>query len=407
MRKTIFSHTTGSHQSCDDVFHTPRVQLRPFDPLTLQFLNQLSVCLLADKRHNRNPEIVSLGFWLRKSNVDQFHKENMHWLDHKGYTVTALGPVFHVAPSNVDTIFLYSATVSLLMGNTNVVRLSSDLSPSVQFIISCINHILALPENEILRPYLSFISYGHEDEISTYFSSEAQGRVIWGGDQTVLHFKSLKSGPALRDIIFPNRVSHSLIKAKSFLDADDEAKALAAKNFFNDAYVFDQLGCSSPRVIFVYGTIAEKESFIPAFYKELDKITKTRYTSEASALSIVKFNHLVDDLMDIPVRNITKDDNTIYLIETDTMPVSVDNCVGGYFYLRHISSLEELSAELPLSTQTLSYFGLQETDLKSLQEATSRKRIDRIVPMGQSLSFHYLWDGMNLFEQLSRKRAII
>jgi hypothetical protein len=288
-----------------------------------------------------------------------------------------------------------------------VVRLSSDLSPSVQFIISCINHILALPENEILRPYLSFISYGHEDEISTYFSSEAQGRVIWGGDQTVLHFKSLKSGPALRDIIFPNRVSHSLIKAKSFLDADDEAKALAAKNFFNDAYVFDQLGCSSPRVIFVYGTIAEKESFIPAFYKELDKITKTRYTSEASALSIVKFNHLVDDLMDIPVRNITKDDNTIYLIETDTMPVSVDNCVGGYFYLRHISSLEELSAELPLSTQTLSYFGLQETDLKSLQEATSRKRIDRIVPMGQSLSFHYLWDGMNLFEQLSRKRAII
>jgi hypothetical protein len=293
------------------------------------------------------------------------------------------------------------------MGNTNVVRLSSNLSPSVQFIIDCINKTLALPENEMLRPYLSFISYGHEDEISAYFSSEAQARVIWGGDQTVLHFKSLKSGPALRDIIFPNRVSHTLICAKAFLKADDETKAMAAKNFFNDAYVFDQLGCSSPRVIFIYGTAEEKELLSAAFYKELGKVTKTRYTSQASALSIVKLNHLVDDVLGMPVLNISKEDNTIYLIETDAVPASVDNCVGGYFYVRHVASLDELSAELPLSTQTLSYFGLQAGDLELLQKATSRKRIDRIVPLGQSLSFHYLWDGMNLFEQLSRKRAII
>jgi hypothetical protein len=406
--KTISQYCPDKQQlSCEAVVtKVGKHHLSAFDPRTLDFLNQVSLSLLADKIYNRHPEIVSLAFWLRRTNLLQFRKENANWMDAQGYQILPMGMIFHIAPSNVDTIFLYSSCISLLMGNRNIVRLSSDIPDTVMFIIKCLNEVISRKENQLFGDYIRLVSYGHDDEINSYFSYKADGRVIWGGDSTILHFKTLKTAAGLHDFAFPNRVSHSLIHAGSFLASTEANKEELAKNFFNDAYVFDQLGCSSPRVIYVLGSNSEKAEFTKSFYTHLSAVTAKKYASQAGTLSSVKFNHLVSDVLDHPVSKVDKENNAIYFLEVSTPPVSVENCIGGYFYLQGVKDFLDLDEALPPSTQTLSYYGLQKTDLMEMNQLITGKRIDRIVPIGQALAFHYIWDGMNLFEQFSRKRFI-
>ncbi len=43
--------------------------LKPFDPITIAFLDRLSRSLLSDVGLKFRAEIVALGFWLRRSNI--------------------------------------------------------------------------------------------------------------------------------------------------------------------------------------------------------------------------------------------------------------------------------------------------------------------------------------------------
>jgi hypothetical protein len=385
----------------------PGKPIAVFDPLTISFLNRISRILLSDKTYNRIPEIAALGFWLRSANIEAMKKENRHWLDSPHYSVNPLGRVFHVAPSNVDTIFLYSLCISLLMGNSNIVRVSSALtSPIADFIISCINKALSEDEYAVLKEYISIITYGHEESINTFLSANGNCRVIWGGDATVLHFKNIPAPVYSKDILFSNRVSYSLFSASAYISSPADTKQALAHNFFNDAYTFDQLGCSSPKVIFVLGNEDEKTLFVHEFYAHLSRVAKKRYYSQASLLSVQKYNHLVDDVITNKVIYAAHSDNATYMVETKDETPHFEVCYGGYFYIKLIEDVNMLRNMVSETAQTLTYFGLEEKELSELNYALYGKRIDRIVSVGQALSFHYIWDGMNLFEELSRKRVI-
>ena len=58
------------------------------------------------------------------------------------YVLLPLGKTFHIAPSNVDTIFVYSWLISMLMGNINVIRISSRISEQIDCLIGLIDNTL-------------------------------------------------------------------------------------------------------------------------------------------------------------------------------------------------------------------------------------------------------------------------
>src|SRR6185312_13535822 len=212
-----------------ELISDPSGSLAVFDNATISFFNKVSRLLLSDKNYNRAPEVAALGFWLRSANIETMQKENAHWIKAKNYSVNPLGKVFHVAPSNVDTIFLYSLCISLLMGNVNIVRVSSSFnSPVVDFIITCINKALEENEFKVLKQYIRIITYGHDEKINNFISTNVNGRVIWGGDSTVLHFKNIATSVYTKDILFPNRISYSLFKASAYNNATTEAKQVCA-----------------------------------------------------------------------------------------------------------------------------------------------------------------------------------
>lgn len=383
--------------------------LRPFDTLTLNFFNTLSRFLLSDKKLNRLPAFVALGFWLRRTSMNQIIKENRHLVNPGRHLIEPLGIVFHVCPSNVDTMFFYSLAISLLMGNKNIVKISSRLNnESIFYFTDSINCIIDTDEFKILKKYMTFISYGHDVDISSFFSKIADARILWGGDNTIDFFKSLPSKTRIRDLVFADRISTVVFKSSSFLKLEDHQKREIARKFFNDTYTFDQLGCSSPQLLFSLGTAIDNTRFLNELYQILNNYAGKQYTQDIYSLAILKLNFLTENIIDDRVLNVHHSENYLVFAEIDEKEFNVNKtCGAGFLFVKKIESLDKIKNFITRKIQTLSYFGLTVEELKCIAEISYSLGVDRIVPVGSALNFDYLWDGYNLLEELCNKKRIL
>ena len=80
--------------------------LKPFDDISLKFISALSKRILENANLRQFPELISMAFWMRKSHIEKMKSE---FESKKGEKIwIGRGIVYHIAPSNVDTIFIYS-----------------------------------------------------------------------------------------------------------------------------------------------------------------------------------------------------------------------------------------------------------------------------------------------------------
>ena len=86
--------------------------VRPFDDATMGLCAALSGRLLRLRDH---PEAVALGFWMRPAALTGMRARFEASIPHNQIAVPR-GLAFHVTPANVDTMFVYSWVLSLLMG---------------------------------------------------------------------------------------------------------------------------------------------------------------------------------------------------------------------------------------------------------------------------------------------------
>lgn len=102
-----------------------------------------------------------------------------------------------------------------------------------------------------------------------------------------------------------------------------------------------------------------------------------------------------------------KKDNRLICVEidklTDKLPGYFDN--AGYFPEFAAEDISELSVLCNDSRcQTIGYIGKKEMFEPLLRMGV--KGIDRIVPIGRTLNFDFIWDGLNLYERLVRTIVI-
>ncbi len=382
--------------------------LEPFDNRTIEFLDSLSKVILNSSELNRVAEIVALAFWLRKANINSFIKENSHLTENKNESVSPVGRVFHICPSNVDTMFMYSFAISILMGNKNILRISQrEGSPHLNTLFDVINAHVAKEENKLFCDYFNIITYEHDAEINTYFSMHADARVIWGGDETIRTFKSFPVSPGTKDIVFADRVSYALFKSAAFLSLSEKEKSGVAEKFYNDSYSFNQKGCSCPQAIFILGNSSDNKKFSDQFYDALKKVVLRKYDTDVYSLASLKLNQLAGDAMEEKISSVYEDDCRIVFAELEGNSITSGSCGGGLFYTKSIEQLKDFVPFIHSKVQTVGFFGLNENEIKSVKELSSGKGIDRLVPVGKALDFHYLWDGYNLFDELCRKSFIL
>ena len=77
-------------------------------------------------------------------------------------------------------------------------------------------------------------------------SSSVDARIIWGGDKTIQIFKSFKTSSNCIDLVFPDKVSTSIISANWLISADEIELKNKADLYSRDIGLFSQMACSSP-----------------------------------------------------------------------------------------------------------------------------------------------------------------
>ena len=219
--------------------------LGQFDSAVLDFINEISERILKDYSYRPYPELIAMAFWMRKANITKIREE--FEADKRDRLWVGRGIVFHIAPSNVDTIFIYSWFLSMLMGNVNIIRVSSNLNEPVRLLLDLISDIADQKKYSEIKGLYFIVQYEHNDEVTGYFSSLCDMRVIWGGDETIKRIRSIPIKPSAIELIFADKFSFSLINADKFDKTSSKNDLI--KDFFNDAYWFGQNACSSPRMV--------------------------------------------------------------------------------------------------------------------------------------------------------------
>ena len=374
------------------VMKLPKINSKaPFDAEIVGFLNLVSKVIMKDPRAKAFSDVVTFAFWIRKSSIlksaERFAENGIR---------LGKGVVFHIAPSNVPVNFAFSLVSGLITGNANVVRVPSKDFLQIGIIVDAFN--VALNDYKNLRPYLICVRYGRDKDVNDLFSSIADVRVIWGGDQTISELRNSPLPPRSGEITFADRYSLAIIDSDCYLSIGNKKRI--AEDFYNDTYLTDQNACTSPRIIVWTGSRIEKAK--EEFWAEEHKLVLEKYSFQPIQ-GVDKLTKAYLMAADHEAKIEDHQDNLIIRISVPEIYEDLMEFRGnsGFFYEYNCKNLLEIRSLCDdKRCQTIGYIGEKESILPLLESGV--KGIDRVVPVGRTMDFDLIWDGYNLVSMMTR-----
>lgn len=379
---------------------------KPFEPFAdevLLFIQALSQRFVKMRQH---PEIVALGFWMRRTHIAEM--QSVWAKETVGRVMKARGTAFHLAPSNVDTIFVYSWILSMLAGNCNIIRLSSKEQLQMNGLLAGMLEELAKPQFQEIAERTIILTYAHDDATTARISRLSHTRVVWGGDATVNRIRQIALAPMANELVFPDRFSMSMLKAEAIQVLQETELKQLAERFYNDSYWFDQMACSSPRLILWTGS---KEAVIQAqevFWTMVERVIAAKQYAIAPAVRVQKLATSLW-LAAEPETIKVHDRQLLSRVQMDRMAEEFRerHCGGGFFYELVLEDETGIADVVVDKDQTLSYFGYSREELLEAADRLQTRGIDRIVPIGQALNFQTVWDGQRFLNSFTREIVIL
>ncbi len=368
-----------------------------FSELAIEFLENLSKIIRKSKEASIYPDLMAFSFWCRKANIRKF-KSRYNKLDNR----LGKGLAFHITPSNVPLSFGYSFVFGLLSGNSNIIKIPSKVFPQAEFLCKTIYDLLNIKKYRSLCDSTAFVRYDKKDNVTEYFSSICDARVLWGGDSTIKKVRQYKTPVRCIDIAFADRYSLCIINADILLEQNSSEFIKIIERFYNDTFIMDQNACSSPHLIVWLGK--KKQKAKNQFWESLDAYVRKNYNLP-SVSAVDKYNRFCQNAIDINIPfELIRHGNHIYRIVLDKLPDDIYSFRGncGYFFEYDAKKLSEIIPIISNKFQTLTYFGLNKLSLKDFVIDNKLNGIDRIVPIGQALDISLTWDGFGVIESLSR-----
>ncbi|TWO67901.1 gamma-glutamyl phosphate reductase [Caenimonas sedimenti] len=381
---------------------------RPFDDRAMCFVAAFSRRLAMDTAARPYPELLALAHWFRGARLRELAARQQAG-DAASFAV-GRGLAFHLAPANVDSIFMYSWLLSALAGNANIVRVSQKPSPQVDRFVAALHATLADPAvGHAMTGRLLLLTYPHEAEVTRAISQAAQLRVVWGGDATVAAIRAIPLRPTAAELVFPDRFSAAAFDAAAVLAADDAGLVKLAGAFYNDAFWFAQQACSSPRVLHWVGSAADIDAAKARFWSALGAELTRRAPDNTAAMTMARvvaaFDYAARGAVTVneaptgfPLR--------LHLQRPPDRELRDLHCGNGLFLEQSLASLATLAPQLDDRDQTLAVFGFGPAELQAFAAALPPRALDRIVPVGKALEFDAVWDGVDLLAAFSRRVRI-
>ena len=268
----------------------------PFEAVVLDFIEDLSRSLRRHPGTRAEPAVAALAYGIRPASISRLKTdwEVLTVLDDQLIRVPR-GVVFHIPPSNVDTLFVYSWLFSALMGNANIIRLSAGAITSTGVLLDVIAS--TLESHPAIADRTAVVTYGHDEEVTRELS-KTNCRVVWGGDRTIETIRAVPLAPNATELAFADRFSMALLDATAVNGLDEQALLRLGQQFYNDAYWFDQLGCASPRLVIWLGDEAEVHlaslAFRSAVQLELDGRGHDTASSAVVSKLVYSANHAAE-----------------------------------------------------------------------------------------------------------------
>jgi len=376
---------------------TPTAQpLEPYSEIVCEFLDELSRVLRKDSIAKQYADIVSLAFWCRRANILKLKQSFLDGEMHLGR-----GLVFHITPSNVPVNFAFSYFFGILSGNSNIVRVPSKEFPQTKIICEAINKVFENDKYNLIKSSTLLISYEKDKEITDFYSSICDARIIWGGDQAI---RSIRQSPIKEkaiEIPFADRYSIAVISSDEILKATEAELIEISNKFYNDTYLMDQNACSTPHMIVWMGE--NKETAKKRFWEAVFEAAK-KYDLEPIKV-VDKYTKLCEFAMDgNNIANITTFENLLFTIDIKQLPSDICKLRGsfGLFFQYDTENLNEIAPYITDKVQSLIYFGIQDEVLISFVMDNHLNGIDRIVPLGEALNIGVYWDGYDIVGMLRR-----
>ena len=368
-----------------------------FDKLVISFLDDISIAIKKSKLASPYSDLKNFGFWCREANLinisENYPKKNL---------MLGRGIVLHITPSNVPLNFAFSFAFGMLSGNSNIVRLPSRNFTQVNILCRIIYKILKKFKYSSLLNKFCFVKYDKSDDISSQLSREVDARLIWGGDETINKFKKYQTSPRCVDLTFSNRYSISIMDINEIAKLREKELKNLAQKFYNDCYLMDQQGCSSPQALLWVG----KKNFLAKkkFWEALSKIVHLKYGSDLSVA-----NQKITSLSRVAVTSKTnfrlnyKDFKLLRLnINDASSEIEKIQCHFGTFAEIHIGKIDKLKKIISKRFQTITYYGLERKELNDFILHNGITGVDRIVPVGRAFDIGPIWDGYDIIYSLSR-----
>jgi len=380
-----------------------RLNNRPvvaWDSERVAFLSAVSKAILADPDARKLPDAVTFAYWARKGNLAAIETRTRV----AGRVSMGLGLVFHVSPSNAPVNFAFSMAFGLLAGNSCVIRLPSAETATATIIVRAVRHVLAQPEHEGIRGALLLVRYARDDEVNRFWTGIADGRVVWGGDETVRQFRRYPAPPRAREVSFADRYSLCTLRPIAVLELDDAGLKALCSGLYNDIYLMDQAACSSPQLVAWVGDAETVGRAQDRLWPALVSQVKERYDAPPIRLMDKFVRACESAATNAAVHHIQRHGNLLYRVALETLGPNPERCRGiaGTVHEVVLTSLDDLAPFINEIYQTLTYFGYGREELTTFVQRHGLRGIDRIVPVGRALDMDVIWDGYEIVTGLSR-----
>ena len=378
---------------------------RPFDERVVNFIGRLSQKILVSPKVREFPELAALGHWFRKARLRDMAKDFSTPV--KGRTQIGRGLAFHLAPSNVDSVFMYSWLISLLAGNTNLVRVSQKGGLQQDFLTGLLREVAQSGEHADVANRFVLLTYPHDDRITALISEACMVRVIWGGDTTVRIIRAIPLRPMATELCFADRFSAAALSAIAVITADNAKFKELIQGFYNDTYWFAQQACSSPRLVAWVGTVSDVDAAKSRFWPALTEEVEVRGAENAPAMVMARlgaaFEYASNGLAELSNdANVVDFPAKLELTTAGLEKIREIHCGNGLFVQMRVNSLSELGPKFTDKEQTLAVYGFEEPDYLALVSTLQQRALDRIVPVGTALAFDPVWDGQDLITSFTR-----
>lgn len=402
----IISQSTNPEDLIPDSFISQR-PLCVFDSMIIDFLDHLSAKIFNLPNGKNYPDLFALAFWLRRSHVQQMIDEYVNTIPVNALLMPR-GVVFHIAPSNVDTMFVYSLALSMLCGNINIVRIPQEQAERVKILCELLRSILADSRWSDLASRMILLTYPHQEHVSRWISEQSNVRVIWGGDRTVSLIKSIAAKPSTKDVVFVDKRSFALVNVEKYIAMPDQMVMDISRKFYADAYSFDQMACSSPKQVIFVGERLKSESACERFWHQLALELSRQNIVDDPNTAVDKFVSACELAADdgymrffkggIPLK--------VAIFNRVEKALAENSSVAGFFVECRVETVEEIAPVISGSHQTVTCIGFTTDERKTMANVLCRRGVDRVVDVGDALSFNQIWDGYVLFSEFSRRVSI-